>query len=309
MVGFGDFQSICSWTPSYPWCNLFYRQLLDRASDVLQGVSADPASAPVGVNPQCGIPRLGNDGSISNVANIAACGASILFILVLIMLCHRRKAAVGRFELRAFLIIYLLTLPVQIITNSSLLQQGSTVLVVFTAIHAGLIVALFWILIANAVVATQWIEDGTMASIAPLTIFSLIFFGGTMYIALDVALGVTDTIGGLSTPPERIKSIPLFVLTSIWPLVSVVIYLALMAYIVLHILNETRPMWFYVISGVLFVLAQLAWFLLGRVICKGSHQKVDGSFIATVLETAAVGVLFLAWKSITEESWDDDFRY
>jgi len=39
-------------------------------------------------------------------------------------------------------------------------------LVVFTAIHAGLVVSLFWILIANAIVATQWIEDGTMASIA-----------------------------------------------------------------------------------------------------------------------------------------------
>jgi len=39
-------------------------------------------------------------------------------------------------------------------------------LVVFTAIHAALVVSLFWILIANAIVATQWVEDGTMASIA-----------------------------------------------------------------------------------------------------------------------------------------------
>jgi hypothetical protein len=27
---------------------------------------------------------------------------------------------------------------------------------------------------------------------------------------------------------------------------------------------------------------------------------VDGSFLATVLETAAIGVLYLAWKAITE---------
>ncbi|KXN86851.1 Chitin synthase export chaperone [Leucoagaricus sp. SymC.cos] len=309
MVGFGDFQPLCNWTPSYTWCNLFYRQLLDRSPDTLQGPSVDPQSAPVGVNPRCGIPRVGHDGSVSNVANIAACGVSILVTALLIFLCNRRKAAVGRWELRTFLVVYLITLPFQILTNGSLLPQGSTALVVLTAIHAGLVVALFWLLITNAIVATQWIEDGTMTSIAPLSILALILFGGTLYICLDIGFGVTETLGGLSNPPERIKSIPLFVLTSIWPIVSIIIYLALMSYIVLHVLNETRPMWYYLLSITLFVLAQLAWFLLSRVICRGSNQKIDGSFIATVLETAAVGMLFLAWRSITEETWDDGFEY
>jgi len=309
MVGFGDFQPLCSGTPSYTWCNLFYRQLLDRASDVLQGVSANPVSAPVGVNPECGIPRVGQEGSISNVANIVVCAVSILVVALLIFLCHRRKAAVGRWELRAFLILYLLTLPLQLLTTGSLLEQGSTALVVLTAIHAAVVVALFWVLIANAIVATQWIEDGTVTSIVPLSIISVIFFGGTLYIALDVALGITQAVGGLSNPPERIKSIPLFVLTSIWPPVSVIIYLVIMSYIVLQVLNEIRPLWYYILSAALFVLAQLAWFLLGKVICKGSNQKIDGSFVATILETMAVWVLYLAWRSITEETWDEDFHY
>ncbi|KAL9710062.1 hypothetical protein Ac2012v2_007124 [Leucoagaricus gongylophorus] len=309
MARFGDFQPICTWTPSYPWCNLFYRQLHDHSPESLQGPSGDPESAPVGVNPQCGIPRIGHDGSISNVANIAACGVSILVVTLLIFLCNRRKAAVGRWELRTFLIVYLVTLPLQIVTNTSLLPQGSMALVVFTAIHAGLVVTLFWILIANAIVATQWIEDGTMASIAPLSIISIIFFGGTLYICLDIALGITETLGGLSSPSERIRSIPLFVLMNIWPPVAIIIYLAVMSAIVLHVLNETRPMWYYLISATLFVLAQLAWFLLSRVICRSSSQKVDGSFIATVLETASVGVLYLAWRNITEETWDDGFTY
>ena len=33
---------------------------------------------------------------------------------------------------------------------------------------------------------------------------------------------------------------------------------------------------------------------------QGSNQKVDGSIIATVLETASVVVIYLGWKSITE---------
>ncbi|XP_006464084.1 hypothetical protein AGABI2DRAFT_209131 [Agaricus bisporus var. bisporus H97] len=307
MVGFSDFQPLCSDVPSYTWCNLFYRQLLDRSPTTLQG--SDPQSAPVGVNPRCGIPRAGHDGSISNIANIVACGVSILILLFLIYKSGRRKAAVGRVEFRIFLIVYLITLPLQIITNGSLLQQGSTALVVFTALHAGLIVALFWILVTNAIVATQWIDDGTMSSLMPLIIGSILVFAGTVYISLDVAFGVTDTIGGLSSPPERIRSIPLFVLTSMWPIISIIVYLALMAFIVLHVLNETRPMWYFLLSAALFVLAQLAWFLLGKVICNGSNQKVDGSFVATILETASVVGLFFAWKSITEESWDDDFTY
>jgi len=90
-----------------------------------------------------------------------------------------------------------------------------------------------------------------------------------------------------------------------------------MAYIVLGVLREIRPVVFYVLAATLFVLSQLAYFLLSEVICKvnstpwllqfpvnktlqGSKAKVDGSFLATLLETASVGALYLAWKNITE---------
>jgi Chitin synthase export chaperone len=33
---------------------------------------------------------------------------------------------------------------------------------------------------------------------------------------------------------------------------------------------------------------------------QGASAKVDGSFVATILETAAVGVIYLGWRSITE---------
>ncbi len=142
---------------------------------------------------------------------------------------------------------------------------------------------------------------------------------------------------------------------------ATILYFGIMAYVVLGLLNEVRPMWYYVLAAVLFVLSQLDYFLLSKVICKvrrassartscvrvvprgctdallssfrlpvsdahfhartqmhinsrcargwidptqaaatGGVSKVDGSFIATILETAAVGVLYLAWRSITE---------
>lgn len=43
----------------------------------------------------------------------------------------------GRSELRIFLVLYLVSLPLQLITTGAIIQQGSTALVVLTAIHAG----------------------------------------------------------------------------------------------------------------------------------------------------------------------------
>ena len=44
----------------------------------------------------------------------------------------------------------------------------------------------------------------------------------------------------------------------------------------------------------------ITYFASLQVICKSTNAKIDGSFVATVLETASVGVLYLAWRSITE---------
>lgn len=45
----------------------------------------------------------------------------------------------------------------------------------------------------------------------------------------------------------------------------------MMLYIVVGVLNEVRPVWYYVISAILFVLSQLDYFLLSKVICRVRH--------------------------------------
>jgi len=287
---------------------LFYRQLQHHNSDLLKGLSADASSAPVGVNPECGTAKMHTNGSIGNVAIIAACGVSMLVVIALIILATRRRAAVGRAEFRAFLVLYFITLPLQLVTTGSFLTQGSQGLVIVTAIHAGAVAALFWTLLGNAIISTQVVEDGTLSALIPLSFFAAAFFAATTYISLDVGLTITNTFGP-SNPPGALNSIPLFVLTSVWPAAAALLFFLFMAYIVLAMLREVRPMWFYIIAAVLFVLSQLDYFLLNKVICKGANAKIDGSFVATILETAAVAVLYLAWRSITEESWDDDVYY
>jgi len=308
MVSFGDFKPLCESTPSYPWCNIFYRQLEKNSPASLTGLSADATIAPVGINPDCGILKAGEEGSLGNIANMIACGLSTIFVAALVIITTRRRAAVGRSEFRIFLLMYLISLPFQLLTTGAVLQQGSLALVVLTAIHAGIVAALFWTLLGNAIVSTQVVEDGTLSSLIPLCVFAVAFFGVTTYISLDVALSITSTFGPFD-PPTDLNSIPLFVFTSIWPGAAAILFFVMMTWIVLVVLREVRPMWFYILAATLFVLSQLDYFLLNKVICRGSNAKVDGSFVATILETASVGVLYLAWRSITEESWDDNVYF
>ncbi|KAF6748808.1 hypothetical protein DFP72DRAFT_915520 [Ephemerocybe angulata] len=52
-------------------------------------------------------------------------------------------------------------LNLNLLSTGALLAQGSTALVVLTAVHTGMVAALSWCLLANAIVATQVVEDGT----------------------------------------------------------------------------------------------------------------------------------------------------
>ena len=243
-------------TPSH---TNFCLQLENHSPTTLTGISSDAASAPVGINPECGILKAGQQGSLGNIANMIVCGLSMIVVLALIVITTRRRAAVGAFlstsrvwrvlkhtfspgrsEFRIFLLLYFFSLLFQLLSTGAVLEQGTTTLVAFTALHAGTVAALFWTLLGNALVSTQVVEDGTLSSLIvrlaschitlcdvpnsrnfplylqPLCFFALAFFGVTTYISFDVALTITSTFGP-SNPPSALHSIPLFVLTSVWP--------------------------------------------------------------------------------------------
>lgn len=56
-----------------------------------------------------------------------------------------------------------------------------------------------------------------------------------------------------------------------------------MLYIVLGVLNEVRPVWYYILAAVLFVLSQLDYFLLSKVICNVRPSDLALSKDAPVL--------------------------
>ncbi|KAG8759106.1 hypothetical protein FRC14_006657 [Serendipita sp. 396] len=296
-AGFGSFVYLCRDTASYPFCNLFWRQL-SKTNFTLP----DPLRAPVGITPRCGIPRAGG-GRFGNIANVTMCAVSIIFIVYLSQRINRRRAAVGRIEIRALFIMYAITLLLEALTSGGIFSQGSLPLLILTAIHAGAVAAFFWALLANALVATQFVEDGTPSALLPFYGFAVIIFLVTTYIATDTAFSFTSLFK--STPPRDLRNVALFILLNIWPAATVVLYTVIMSWIIVRILGEKLPLLYYLGALFLLVGGQFIFVFLGTPICQGSNKFIDSSFLATLLNTASMGVLFLAWKSITESDWED----
>ena len=242
----------------------------------------------------------------------------------------------GRVELRAFLVVYLFTLPLQLVTTGSFIEQGSTALVVFTAIHAGAVAALFWTLLGNAIIATQVVEDGTPSSlIVRYILYPYHFWLTTTWFSpftssqcsswlpppISLLTLLSPSQARLNREPQgtpfilspSLSSYPYGLARTSYPYPchcpladvkpyhsAALLYFILMTWVVVAVLREMRPLIFYALAALLFIISQLAFFLLSRPICNGSNAKVDGSFIATLLETASVFVIYLAWRSITE---------
>jgi hypothetical protein len=66
-------------------------------------------------------------------------------------------------------------------------------------------------------IGLTWYSRSFFSLMKPYYIIALLIFGLTTYISLDVALGVTQTIGAPSNPADSLHSISLFVLLNMWP--------------------------------------------------------------------------------------------
>lgn len=92
----------------------------------------------------------------------------------------------------------------------------------------------------NGAVGYQLLDDGTAVSIGLLLISSLLIFIGTGYIALDTGFSWTGYWDDTLNQPNRAYA--LYTLYQLVPLVFIVIFFLLEAFLVLRILGERKPM-------------------------------------------------------------------
>jgi hypothetical protein len=92
----------------------------------------------------------------------------------------------------------------------------------------------------NGLVGYQFLDDGTPISVGLLLISALVVFIGTGYIALDTGFSWTgywnDTLSGEN------QAYALYTLYQLVPLVFMVVFFCLEAFLVLRVLGERKPM-------------------------------------------------------------------
>ncbi|KAI0479085.1 chitin synthase III catalytic subunit [Xylariaceae sp. FL0804] len=164
-----------------------------------------------------------------------------------------------------------------------------------------MIIATTWILMLNAIVGYQIIDDGTPMSLGLMVASAAALFIGTGYVTLDTGYNWTghfhdSLIGGN-------RNIALYVLYQLIPLIFLVAFYVLEAVLVVRILGEIRPMIYLTGAAVLFALGQIFNYVISSYICKGTSQKIDGALFETLFTLLSVVMIWVFWSSITEDDW------
>jgi hypothetical protein len=223
-------------------------------------------------------------------------------------------------EMQLFLIGYIIISICEIFTIGWFPLSG-TVRIAFTAIHIASIVATLWILLMNAVVGYQILDDGTIASIGLIFGSAAALFVGTGYIALDTGFAFTDYWQDTVTDPNN-RAYALYTLYQLVPLIFLVAFFILEAILVLRILGEVRPMCkchfrrsivreprltIYTVylgaAAILFAISQIFQYVISVHICNGSNGAINGGFFSTLFTLLSVIMIWVFWSSITEDDW------
>ncbi|KIV99958.1 uncharacterized protein PV09_08471 [Verruconis gallopava] len=293
MSQYGKFFDFCrdsgSKFSTIPVCNLF------NESPARSGSSA----AGFGGCDLTGI-GLSNGRELANLGSILLDGIAILVTIALLFFSNRKRAAVGRREMQYFLFGYLVISICEIFTIGGFPLNGA-VRRAFTAVHIAAVVATAWVLLLNAIVGFQIMEDGTFVSMALVIGSSLAFVIGVGYIALDTAFKWTGYWDSTLSPPNRAYA--LYTLYLLAPLVFIAFYFILEAYLVVVILGERRPLLYLITAGLLFAIGQIFQFVISVHICNGTHGKINGGMFESLFTLLAVVMVWVFWSSITEDDW------
>ncbi|KAI0181423.1 chitin synthase III catalytic subunit [Hypoxylon sp. FL1284] len=283
-TNFGNFDAFCR-DSTLPVCNVLsenHNQTGGWGGCELRGIS------------------LSGGRYLGNLGSILICGLAIAVSLLLLLRSERKKAAVGRREIQLFLLGFIIIEICEIFTVGEF-PLGGGVRVAFTGIHLGMIIATTWILLLNAVVGYQILDDGTPLSLGLMMISGAVLFIGTGYITLDTGYHWTNEF--VPDPNNHYRNIALYVLYQLVPLIFLVAFFVLESVLVLRVLGEIRPMIYLSSAALLFAIGQIFNYVISPYICDGTTGKIDGALFETFFTLLSVVMIWVFWSSITEDDW------
>ncbi|KAH8657057.1 chitin synthase export chaperone [Tricladium varicosporioides] len=282
---FGNFHNFCR-DSTLPICNLFpsfsYSNPSNLAACQLKGIS------------------LSGGRHLGNLGSILIAGLAIVVSAYLLWRSERKQAAVGRREMQIFLIGYIIVEICEIFTVG-LFPLSSKVRIAFTGIHIGMIIATLWILMLNAIVGYQLLDDGTPLSVGLIVGSAAIIFIGTGYIALDTGYSWSGHFDSSLSGNNR--NIALYVLYQLAPLVFLFAFFVLETALVIRILGERKPMIYLAAAALLFAIGQIFNYVISIHICHGTSGAINGALFETLFTLLSVVMVWVFWSSITEDDW------
>ncbi|KAF3394422.1 Chitin synthase export chaperone [Penicillium rolfsii] len=281
---FGNFHDFCR-DSTLPVCNLFKENQppgIGYGGCALEGIS------------------LSGGRHLANLGSIIIAFIAILVSIALLWRSDRKHAAVGRREMQMFLLGFIVIEICEIFTVGGF-PLDDDVRKGFSAVHLAAIAATSWILLMNALVGFQLIDDGTPASIGLISVSALALFIGTGYIALDTAFSWTGHFDSSLTGNNR--NIGLYVLYQLFPLVCLVLFFLLETVLVLRVLGEVRPMLYLVGAALLFAIGQIFQYVISTHLCQAASGKINGALFETLFTLLSVMGVWGFWSSITEDDW------
>lgn len=238
---------------------------------------------------------------LANLGSILVAGLALLLTLGLLWRTERKAAAVGRREIQLFLLGYFCISLCEIFSQGHF-PLSNNVRKGFSAAHIALITSTTWILLMNALVGFQLLDDGTPVSMALIGGSALAFFIGTGYIALDTGFEWTG-FWKSTLDEERHRSYALYTLYQLAPLLFLSLFFVLETILVIRILGEVRPMIYLVAAGLLFAIGQIFQYVISVHICRPTNGAINGAFFATLFTLFSVIAIWVFWSSITEDDW------
>lgn len=287
---FGNFHDFCR-DSLLPVCNLF----LDNQP---------PNDGPNGTFGGCALYGIELSGGryLANLGSILLAFISILVTLALLWRSEKKHAAVGRREIQLFLLGFIVIQICEIFTVGGI-PLDDKVRKGFSAVHLAAITATCWILLLNALVGFQLLDDGTPASIGLICGSAAALFIGTGYIALDTAFDWTGHFASSTGSGNDNRNIGLYVLYQLFPLICLVLFYALEAVLVLRVLGEFRPMIYLTGAALLFAIGQIFQYVISVHLCEASSHKINGTLFETLFTLLSVIGIWAFWSSITEDDW------
>lgn len=164
-----------------------------------------------------------------------------------------------------------------------------------------MITASLWILMLNALVGYQLLDDGTPISLGLMVGSALVIFIGTGFIALDTGYSWTGHFD--SSYGGNNRNIGLYVLYQLAPLIFLFGFFVLETVLVIRVLGERKPMIYLVGAALLFAIGQIFNYVVSIHICNGTDGKIDGSLFETLFTLLSVVMVWVFWSSITEDDW------